>query len=76
MTKTTPEQVLPSPNFRTRPAEGHLAPTDLRYRWNRVPTVVLLWNRVSNLEPSVPEAETLQPGYRGPGFQALSGHPV
>ncbi|GBL78705.1 hypothetical protein AVEN_65267-1 [Araneus ventricosus] len=64
MTRTTPELAHPNPNSRTTPAGGHLAQTDLACT-RPAYTVVLRWNRVSNLEPSGLEAETLPPSHRG-----------
>ncbi|GBM11268.1 hypothetical protein AVEN_267830-1 [Araneus ventricosus] len=51
----------PSTNFRTTTGEGHLALTNLTCTRSAY-TAVLWWNRVSNLEPSGHEAETLPPG--------------
>ncbi|GBL83740.1 hypothetical protein AVEN_132648-1 [Araneus ventricosus] len=56
--------VTPSPNFRTTPAGGHLAPADLTCT-RATYTAVLRWNRVSNLKPSGPEVKTLPPGHHG-----------
>ncbi|GBN29803.1 hypothetical protein AVEN_33460-1, partial [Araneus ventricosus] len=64
MTRTTPELAPPS-NFCTTPEGGNLATTDLTCT-RPAYTAVLQWNRVSNLEPSTPEVETLPPGHRGP----------
>ncbi|GBM49741.1 hypothetical protein AVEN_36359-1 [Araneus ventricosus] len=66
MTRTTPELAPPSPNFHATPTGGRLATTyDLAC--NRPHTRAdLQWNRVSNLEPSGPKAETLPLGHRGP----------
>ncbi|GBL94371.1 hypothetical protein AVEN_7347-1 [Araneus ventricosus] len=63
MTRTTPN-LAPPPNLRTTPAEELLAPIyDLAC--NRPTyTAGLGWKRVSNLEPSDPEAEILPLGYR------------
>ncbi|GBN55509.1 hypothetical protein AVEN_119255-1 [Araneus ventricosus] len=59
MPRTTPELTPPSPNFRTTPAGGRLTPTyDLACSRPKY-TTELQWNRVSNLEPSGPKAETL-----------------
>ncbi|GBM75666.1 hypothetical protein AVEN_45554-1 [Araneus ventricosus] len=68
MTRTTPELAPPSPNFHATPTGGRLATTyDLAC--NRPPyTADLQWNRVSNLEPSGPKAETLPLGHRGLPF--------
>ncbi|GBN65948.1 hypothetical protein AVEN_52347-1 [Araneus ventricosus] len=48
------------PLLQNTPAEGRLATAyDLAYK--RLPyTADLQWNRVSNLKPSLPEAETLE----------------
>ncbi|GBN70559.1 hypothetical protein AVEN_44971-1 [Araneus ventricosus] len=67
ITKTTPHRAPPSPNFRTTPAGGYLAPTDLTST-RPAYTAVLWWNRVSRLEPSGPEADTVPPGHHGPLF--------
>ncbi|GBL96494.1 hypothetical protein AVEN_229939-1 [Araneus ventricosus] len=53
MRRTTHELAPPSPNFRSTPTGGHLAPTDLTCTRPAYRTV-LRWNRVSNLEPSGP----------------------
>ncbi|GBL77149.1 hypothetical protein AVEN_12780-1 [Araneus ventricosus] len=45
--------------FCTKPAPTDLTCTTPAYM------AVLRWNRVSNLELSVPEVETLSPGHRG-----------
>ncbi|GBM57777.1 hypothetical protein AVEN_90947-1 [Araneus ventricosus] len=63
MTRTTHELPAPSLSFRTIPAGGHLAPTDLACT-RPAYTAVLRWNRDSNLQPSDPE--TLPPGHRVP----------
>ncbi|GBO26046.1 hypothetical protein AVEN_205295-1, partial [Araneus ventricosus] len=47
--------------FCTTPAGGHLTTTDLT-RTRPVYMAVLRWDRVSNLEPSIPEVKTLEPG--------------
>ncbi|GBM14038.1 hypothetical protein AVEN_209934-1 [Araneus ventricosus] len=61
MMRSTPELAPPSPpNFRATPADGHMTPADLKC--TRQCTAVLRWNRVSNLEPSGPKAETLPIG--------------
>ncbi|GBL94406.1 hypothetical protein AVEN_7377-1 [Araneus ventricosus] len=60
MTRMTPELQLPSPNFLTATVGGRM--THIRFNVHQpVYTKVLRWNRVSNLEPSGPEAETLPP---------------
>ncbi|GBM24450.1 hypothetical protein AVEN_41098-1 [Araneus ventricosus] len=56
MTRTTPELAPSSP---TRLA------TTYDYEHATGPYTVDQWNRVSNLEPSDPEAETLPLGHRG-----------
>ncbi|GBN00848.1 hypothetical protein AVEN_89216-1 [Araneus ventricosus] len=54
-----------SPNFHTTPTGGRLAITfDLMFN-KPTYTADLQWNRVSNLEPSGPKAETLPLGHRG-----------
>ncbi|GBN59286.1 hypothetical protein AVEN_201964-1 [Araneus ventricosus] len=65
MTRTTPELAPPSPNFHATPTGGRLTTTyDLTC--NRPHTRrIFQWNRVSNLEPSGPKAETLPLGHRG-----------
>ncbi|GBL87374.1 hypothetical protein AVEN_118327-1 [Araneus ventricosus] len=61
MTRVTPELALPSPNFWTTPAGGRLTP--VRFKVHQATnTVDLQWNRVSSLEPSDTEAETLPQG--------------
>ncbi|GBN58749.1 hypothetical protein AVEN_17161-1 [Araneus ventricosus] len=54
----------PSPNFRTTPAGGYLPSTNLTCT-RHASKEVLPWNRVSNLEHTGPETETLSPGHRG-----------
>ncbi|GBM18449.1 hypothetical protein AVEN_66811-1 [Araneus ventricosus] len=68
MTRTTPELAAHSPSFRTTPAGGHLAPTDLTCA-RPAYAAVLWWNLVSNLELSGPEVETLPQGHRGPPME-------
>ncbi|GBL85810.1 hypothetical protein AVEN_63149-1 [Araneus ventricosus] len=63
MTRTTPETALASPNFRATPAGRHLASTDFTCT-RPAYTAVFRWNRVSNLESSDLEAETLPQGHR------------
>ncbi|GBM54690.1 hypothetical protein AVEN_121566-1 [Araneus ventricosus] len=58
MTRTTPELAPPSPNF-----HATRLTTTYDLACNRPHTQ---WNRVSNLEPSGPKAETLPLGHRGP----------
>ncbi|GBM29351.1 hypothetical protein AVEN_175989-1 [Araneus ventricosus] len=64
MTRTILELASLSPNFLAIPAGRHLAPTDLACT-RPAYTAVFRWKRVSNLEPSGPEVETLSPGHRG-----------
>ncbi|GBM06573.1 hypothetical protein AVEN_220019-1 [Araneus ventricosus] len=60
---TTPELPLSSPNFRTKRAGRHLAPTyDLACNGPAC-AADLRWNQVSNLEPFVPEEKTLPLGF-------------
>ncbi|GBO30935.1 hypothetical protein AVEN_62394-1 [Araneus ventricosus] len=60
MTRTTPNLAPPSPNFHATPTGGRLTTTcDLTC--NR--PADLQWNRVSNMEPSGPTAETLPLGH-------------
>ncbi|GBM96095.1 hypothetical protein AVEN_212491-1 [Araneus ventricosus] len=59
MTRTTPELAPTSPHQR----EG-VWPSTYGLTSNRpIYTADLQWNRVSNLEPSGPEAEKLSPGH-------------
>ncbi|GBN42187.1 hypothetical protein AVEN_174954-1, partial [Araneus ventricosus] len=65
MTRTTPELAPPSPNFHATPTGGRLT-TTYDFSVQQAPyTADLQWNRVSNLEPSGPKAETLPLGHRG-----------
>ncbi|GBO42796.1 hypothetical protein AVEN_270968-1, partial [Araneus ventricosus] len=55
----------PSRNFHTTPAGERLTPY-VRFNMQQAEyTVDLQWNRVSNLKPSCPEADTLSLGHRG-----------
>ncbi|GBO07272.1 hypothetical protein AVEN_169048-1 [Araneus ventricosus] len=66
MMRTTPGLASPSPNFCTTPAGGRLPRTyDLACNRSTY-TETLQWNRVSNLELSSSEAETLSLGHRCP----------
>ncbi|GBM07032.1 hypothetical protein AVEN_63474-1 [Araneus ventricosus] len=67
MSRTTPEPVPLSPNFRATPEGGHLDPTELTCT---IPAhmAILRWNRVSSLEHSSLEAETLLSRHRGQNF--------
>ncbi|GBM71412.1 hypothetical protein AVEN_208124-1 [Araneus ventricosus] len=58
MARTTPELAAHSPDFRATLTGGHMDPMDVTCTGPAY-TTVLLWNRVSNQEPSCPEAETL-----------------
>ncbi|GBL80288.1 hypothetical protein AVEN_92214-1 [Araneus ventricosus] len=61
MTRTTTE-LAPSPNFLITPMGERFSPTD-NSTCNRHRNIVdLQWNRVSSLEPSAPETETLSYG--------------
>ncbi|GBN96015.1 hypothetical protein AVEN_110249-1 [Araneus ventricosus] len=55
----------PTPNFHATPAGGRLATTYYLACKQAPYTADLQWNRVSNLEPSGPKAETLPLGHRG-----------
>ncbi|GBO33501.1 hypothetical protein AVEN_101189-1 [Araneus ventricosus] len=62
MTRTTLGLAPPSPNFASGRALGHCVWLGVQ----KAPyTADLQWNRVSNLEPSCPKAETLPLGHRG-----------
>ncbi|GBN45245.1 hypothetical protein AVEN_250997-1 [Araneus ventricosus] len=65
MTRTTPVPASPFPNFRAPSSYGHLTRTDIMCT-RPANTAVLQANRVSNLQPSGPDAETSPPGHRGP----------
>ncbi|GBM48383.1 hypothetical protein AVEN_103568-1 [Araneus ventricosus] len=63
---TTPELASPLQNSTPHQREGVCTPT-YDFTCNRPIYTADLWcNRVSNLEPSGPEAETLLLSYRGP----------
>ncbi|GBL72308.1 hypothetical protein AVEN_88537-1, partial [Araneus ventricosus] len=65
MTRTAPELAMPSPNFRTPPAGKGLT-SYVGFSMQQVQyTVDLHCNRVSNPEPSDPEADNLPIGQRG-----------
>ncbi|GBM38128.1 hypothetical protein AVEN_1522-1 [Araneus ventricosus] len=64
MARTTPELAAPSPNFLITAAGGHFSPHGFSAH-QAVYTAALRWKRVSNLEPSGPEVETLPPCHRG-----------
>ncbi|GBO22631.1 hypothetical protein AVEN_181599-1 [Araneus ventricosus] len=66
MSRTTPELAPLSPNCHATPTRGRLAINYVRFNVQWAPyTADLQWNRVSNLEPSGPRAETLPLGHRG-----------
>ncbi|GBM33369.1 hypothetical protein AVEN_169906-1 [Araneus ventricosus] len=67
----TPELILPSPSFCTTPPGGRL--THVRFSTRPTSTADLQWNRVSNLEPSCPKAETSTKPQRIGGFSVKSG---
>ncbi|GBN58597.1 hypothetical protein AVEN_259673-1 [Araneus ventricosus] len=62
MPRTTSELAFPFPSFHTTPAAERLC--DLACTMPLC-TADLQWNRVSNLQPSGSEAETLPVGHRG-----------
>ncbi|GBM21723.1 hypothetical protein AVEN_118259-1 [Araneus ventricosus] len=65
MRRTTPAPASSFPNFRAAFSKGHLTRTDIMCT-RPAYTAVLRSYRVSNLQPSGPDAQTLPPGHRGP----------
>ncbi|GBM34840.1 hypothetical protein AVEN_208042-1 [Araneus ventricosus] len=64
MTRTTPE-LAPALQTSAPHQREDVCPSTQDLACNRPPTTDLQWNRVSNLEPSGPEVETLPLGHRG-----------
>ncbi|GBM26991.1 hypothetical protein AVEN_47190-1 [Araneus ventricosus] len=63
-----------SPNFRTTPTGGRLVPY-LRFNVQKAKyTTDLQWNRVSNLETSGPQVETLPLGHRAASHVTSQSH--
>ncbi|GBN14686.1 hypothetical protein AVEN_123658-1 [Araneus ventricosus] len=65
--RSTPNLATPSPSFRTIAEGWRFALTDLTCT-SPTHTAILLWNRVSSLEPSSPEGETVPTGQSGPNI--------
>ncbi|GBM01746.1 hypothetical protein AVEN_56144-1 [Araneus ventricosus] len=65
MTKTTDELAASSPNFRITPTRGATT-SELTYTSHKY-TEDLQWNRLSNLESSDPEDETIPLGHSAGG---------
>ncbi|GBN00446.1 hypothetical protein AVEN_123039-1 [Araneus ventricosus] len=63
--RSTPKLSTPSPSFRTTAEGWSFDLTDLT-RTSPTHTAILRWNRVSSLEPSDPEAETVPTDHRSP----------